>query len=419
MEQHSRTWSFTNIITYLQVFSLWILIVAIVFRMGTFPRIAMITAGLLFFIEYITNQRWQEWHWHRNKWLYVVMIVYYLLIPIWHLFSNIHTSHFYFVMGERLPFVLCGIIGLLGLNKAVKLTHVAYVMLLTVLFTSIYIIFNGEGWSFFTSSLSEQSEIFRINRIQYVNSHMAYNLYMNITLIFAFYLLSTQQIQRGLRIAILIVCCWIFYLLCLTEGRVGFLTSMLLVAFQISITIYRKNWKWLVPIMIIYVIGCALVIMQHNRLKEGAVETDPRWEIWNSEKEVIEQNIVLGHGVCDARQLLIDQVQHNTNLTEYTDRIQNLYNGNLLKIQPHNSFLEAWAEFGLIGLSCLLFIFFYSLIMQPSQHRLYILMIIGCFGIQCMFDSFFAPLLYSLSIILFTSRSAISKETVVKMQHAR
>ncbi len=419
MEQFHRTWSFAHIITLLQVFSLWLLIVSLSFRIGLFPRIAMIVAGVLFVTEYVVNKRWQTWKWDRNKWLYVVMIAYYLLIPIWHVFSDTQTAHFSFVMGERLSFVLCGIIGLCGLNKAVKLTHVAYVMLLTVVVTSLYIIFRGTGVAFFTSSLAEQSALFCANRILYVHSHMAYNLYMNITLIFAFYLLLTQDFKRSIRIALILCCVWIFYLLCLTEGRVGFMTGLLLVAFQISIVVYRKNWKWLVPVMIVYSIGCALIAMQHDRLKDEMVEEDPRWEIWKSEKAVIEQSTIFGHGVCDARSYLIDNIQQNELLKGYCDRIHSVYHGNLFKMQPHNAFLEAWAEFGLIGLGFLLFIFFYPLTMRPSQHRIYVLMIIGCFGLQSMFDSFFAPLLYSLAIILFTSQSAISKENVLKKQRVK
>ncbi len=408
MEQFFRNLRISNIITSLHVLSLWLLVAMIPFRMGAFPRLVMILAGVFFFLDYGVHKRWQSWSWHKDKWLYVVMIAYYLYTPLWHIFTTVHSTHFGFVMGERLPFAMCGIIGLLGLNKAIRLRDIAYVMLSSAVLTSLYIILRGKGLSFFALPWMEQSILFTWARIEYVNSHMMYNLFLNISFIFAFYLLQQEGVARKMKVAILLACVWIFYVLCLTEGRVGLAMTLLLVAFLLLFALYRYSKK-LLALMLILLAGIgAIVIGQKQRMETEIILDDPRVYLWMSAAETAADAPIFGHGVCDARQRFSEHVLSHDELASYHNRIRVLYGGNPLKMQPHNAFLEAWSEFGLLGLGTLLFIFLFPLRMQPKQNRLYIVMIVGCFVMQSCFDSFFTPLLYCFSILFFTSQSEIS-----------
>lgn len=397
---------FRQIISYLQVLSLWILVALLPFRMGVIPRWAMIVAGVLYFIDYGVNKRWIGWRWTKDKWLYVIMIVYYLCIFIWNIGSHTHTSRFSFVLEERLPFVLCGMIGIMGLNKDVKLKHICYVMIVSAVVTSLYIIYHCDG-CFFLQSPMKQSLLFTQSRIQWVNSHMMYNLYLNTTLIFAFYLLTREKISRAIRVLVVLACLWFFYLLCLTEGRVGIITGLILGASFILIYSYKRGLKWFVPILIGYAVLCTGIIAQHQRFTASKIEHEPRWMIWNANIDIIMEKPVIGHGVCDAKELLIEKAIVGDGELQrwYRNRINTVYNGNQNKIQPHNAFLEAWGEFGIVGLCLLFCIFLFPLTMHPKENRIYMLLIIGCFCIQSMFDSFFSPLLYSLAIIFFTSQS--------------
>lgn len=407
---------FRQIISYLQVLSLWILVALLPFRMGVIPRWAMIVAGVLYFIDYGVNKRWIGWRWTKDKWLYVIMIFYYLCIFIWNIGSRQTNPHFRFVVEERLAFPLCGVIGLLGLSDKVKLKHICYVFIITSLLTSYYIILHT-GLSFFVLPIREQTIHFSAKRIELVNSHMMYNLYLNISLICAFYLFNNKNryIKRGERIFVLLTSLWIFYILSLSEGRVGFLTSMFLAGAFVLVLLFRINWKAGVPTLILYILLCGLLVSHHTRLTSNHIEHEPRWRIWEKTWNIIEEKPVFGYGVSGARQALIDEIMNDeTMVPRHLAMLDKINHGRIYSTQPHNAFLEAWSEFGIIGLVLLLLIFLFPLYTTKRSVYIYVFLIVCCFSVQCMFDSFFSPLLYCLSIVFFTSsQNAKSVESVV------
>ncbi|HCS88163.1 MAG TPA: hypothetical protein DIW30_07170 [Bacteroidales bacterium] len=405
-----RSILYTRWVAYLQVFTFWLLTASLPFRIAPFQRVIMIVAGVFFLLDYVINKRWQGWEWNNNRWFYVILIAYYLLIPIWHLADDVSTPRFGFVLQERVPFLLCGIIGLLGLSKEIRLKPIVYVMLATCFAASMYAILREAGFSYFLLPLSQQTEIFRLARINYVASHMQFNLYLNVTLVFVFWLVSKNKLKRGEKIAAGLLSLWIFYLLCITEGRVGLGTGLLLVALFVAIVSFRYGWKVFLPVVTVYACLAALILMNNNRLTPDNLEHEPRWLIWETDLRLITEKPILGYGVCDAKEALIREAKEDGELSEfYTRRLTQVYNGNYQKVQPHNAFFEAWMEYGLTGLAMLILIFLYPLQMFPRRIRPYCCLIVLCFVIQSCFDSFFAPLLYCLSILLLTSRSAISE----------
>lgn len=412
MKNILKAYNLRSLTAYCQVVSLWVLIAAIPFRMGVFPRWAMIVAGTFFLLDYIANCRWNTWHWHRNKWLYVAMIVYYLFIPLWQLGSATYDPHrFSYILETHAPLLLGGIIGIMGLSEAVKLRYIAYAMLVSCLLSSFYIIFKSEGFAFFAHCLHEQSEILTLARIQWVNSHMVYNLFLNTSLIFAIYLVKQKDIKRPIKIGVIAVCVWTFYLLCLTEGRIGLFTTLLIGAtFLLSYT-YKLKSKWFIPLTIAYIVIGISVIAQHQRFKSDMIEKEPRWVIWQASIDIIKEKPLIGHGVCDAKEKLTQKaLMGEGELQDYYRPLINDHNRHRLP-HPHNAFLQAWSDFGIIGLATLLFIFIFPLTMQPEKHRIYIFMIVGCFVIQSMTDLFFTlqPLLYILAILFFTSEEQCAR----------
>lgn len=418
-----RSIRITQLAAYLQVLTFWLLTASLVFRISPLQRIIMAVAGVSFVLDYALNKRWQGWKWDNNKWFYIILIAYYLLIPIWHLADDVSTPRFDFVLQERAPFLLLGIIGLLGLSKEIRLKPIVYVMLGTCFAASMYAILRGTGFSYFLLPLSQQTEAFQQVRIDYVASHMQFNLYLNVTLVFVFWLVSKNKLKRGEKAAVALLSVWIFYLLCITEGRVGLGTGLLLVALFVAIVSFRYGWKVFLPVVTAYACMAALILMNNNRLTSDKLEHEPRWLIWEADLRIITEKPISGHGVCDAKEALIREAKENKELSEfYTRRVTQIYNGNYQKVQPHNAFFEAWMEFGLTGLAMLILIFLYPLQMFPRKNRPYSGLIVLCFVLQSCFDSFFAPLLYCLSILLLTSRSAISEgsesQKPAQSQHA-
>lgn len=404
--QQLKTCSFRRALAWLQVFSMWVLVFILPFRMSAFMRSVMIAAGVFFLADYAANRRWRTWSWHRDKWLYVALIVYYLFIPLWQLGSDTYDQQrFFYILETHLSLLLCGGIGIMGLNNMVKVRHIAYVMLASCLFTSFYIIFRSGGWAFFAHWPGEQAKLFTFFRIKWVSSHMVYNLYLNTTLIFAIYLLKQKDVRRSVKIGVTAVCVWIFYLLCLTEGRIGLFTALLIGVTLLLTYTYRLRLNQFVPIMIIYIAAGALVISQHKRFKSDSIEHNPRWVIWEASIDVIKEKPLTGHGVCGAKARLTEKsLVGEGELQDYYRPRINETNKHRLP-HPHNAFLQAWSDFGIAGVATLLFIFLFPLTMQPVRHRIYVFMIVGCFIIQSMTDLFFTlqPLLYILSVMFFTS----------------
>lgn len=416
-----KAFNLLKLISYLQVGSLWILLVAVPFHVSTtFTRCAMITAGVFFLMDYIANRRWCTWSWSHDKWLYVAMIVYYIYIPLWQIGSDTYDArHFSYIMESHLSMLLGGLIGIMGFSERVKLRHIACVMLVSCLFSSFYIIFKSEGFAFFTHLPSEQAEIFTLSRIRWVNSHMIYNLFLNISLVFAFYLLREENLKLPIKICVTAACAWIFYLLCLTEGRIGLFTGLLLGASFLLIYTYRRGLKWFLPVIAVYIFAGALIISQHERFESDMIEQEPRQFIWQATVDIINEKPIIGHGVCDAKKMLTEK-----SLVGEGD-LQDFYRPKITdrtihKLpHPHNAFLQAWCNFGIIGLATILFIFIFPLTLQSGKNRIYIYMTVGCFMIQSMTDLFFTPqpLLYCLSIMFFASKSNITKQRYPKNEN--
>ncbi len=403
-----------QIITYLQVISLLALVATMAFRTSVFTRWIMITAGVFFILEFIVNKRWQTWHWTRDKWLYVAMIALYLYAFIWHIGSETNTSRFSIAIRDRLPLILCGIVGLLGLNKMIKLHHVAYIFLFTAVLSSIYIVSQTAGLSFFTLPWEQKTAMFAYYRITLVNQHMQYNLYLNFSLIFAFYLLCRQQTTIIIRILTIIATLWIFFILCLTDGRVGLASCVLLTVLICVITVYRfGKWKLLLPIFVVFAIIGGFAFSNNKRIDIEKIKKDPRVMLWQAGWLTVKDAPILGQGVCDARYAFIEKEHQIPNLLKWAQKdIKGKYKGDVQRVQVHNTYLEIWSEFGIIGLATLLFIFAFPLFLPPTQNRVFIALIIVICGIQCMFDTFFLSLIYGLSVMFFTSQSAISEEIV-------
>ena len=198
---------------------------------------------------------------------------------------------------------------------------------------------------------------------------------------------------------------WIFYLLCITEGRVGLFTALLIGASFLLAFLYRRGKVLFGVATAVYLAACIVLISQHQRFGSGNVEHDPRWLIWEATLDIIKEKPLTGQGVCDAKEKLTERaVTGEGELQDFYSPRLNERNIHRLP-HPHNAFLQAWCCFGIIGLATMLFIFIYPLTMRPKRNKIYIVMIVGCFAIQNMTDIFFTPqpLLYSLAIMLFTS----------------
>ncbi len=401
-----------KICTLLYNLPIFIIITMLPFKTGkgasVIPVVLMVLSFVAIVVEFIVNKRWKTWKWSADKWLYVAMIALYMYIFIWQIGSDVFTRRFEIVIGDRIPLLLCGIIGLLGFSKPIKLSHVAYVFLGMSVLSSFYIILRGGLIDFITLPWMEKCRLFTLSRIAHMHNHMGYNIYLNISLILAFYLFLRGNLTNKGKILLGVCTAWIFFILLMTEGRIGFVTALFLAAAMICILLYKWGKWWIVvPMLLGFVAGGTLLVTNHHRLDIDHIMQDPRFEIWQSIGEVVKEEPIWGQGVC----------QTSEHFSKYITTHDDIMNGwlkntpmdKLYTIHSHQSFLEAWAEFGLIGLFTLIFIFIYPLFLPPKRNRIFVFLIVAICVFQSLFDTLIIMLQFGLLIMFFTSQNEIAE----------
>ena len=170
-----------NGVSYLPMIGLLLLVAALPFQYGWVQRTALYILGISYPIDYILNRRWQGWHWTRDKWVYVVMILLFLLTPIWQLFDPTPSTDYYqFQLHQRSAFVWVSIAGLLGFSPRLRTRDVGVVMLLTGIYMLVTTLYGYLHCDLPIWTLRN----FNYYRAHHINSHMVMNLYMNTALIF-------------------------------------------------------------------------------------------------------------------------------------------------------------------------------------------------------------------------------------------
>lgn len=388
-----------KVASILQIVSMLTLVAVMPYYPSPAQRIIMASAVIFFLLDYAVNRRWMDWTWSRDKWLYVAMIAYYLLIPLWHIGSESTNWVLTYVLERQMPLAVCGLVGFAGFSRDFKLRYVAYVMIASAVIASLYIIWRADGFQFFSTHRA-QVDTFAASRIAWVSDHMCFNLYLNVTLVFAFYLITDSREPSYTRIAATVASLWIFYILSISDGRVGFATGIVVFGIMLCTLIYRHGgWRYLIPVAALSVVAAGVLLTHHHRLSDENLEDEPRQYLWAAGVEVIKDSPIVGHGVCDSRELFMEHVRADRHLDHYRATLRATRNGDEMRAHPHSAYLESLADFGIIGLLLLLFILIYPVVVCPQSTRLLVLLVVGIFMIQLTFDKFLSPLLYSLAVI--------------------
>ena len=370
---------------------------------------ALIVFFFSYILDYTLNKRWKNFTWNRDKWEYIAFIIFFLLIPLRHLFEPITTPRYNAVIERYLPFLGFGIIGILGINEKYKPQYFGYVFITTAIITSLYLIVDKIGLTNFITS-AEKTYLFGSARITYVNAHMTFNLYLNTALIFVGFIITRKKINTYIRIATTICGLMIYYLLFISEGRTGFITANLIICIFFLYRIWFLSRKIFIPSIILSGILLLIAVSSHKRIAPNALNSDPRSIIWEVTIELIKEKPFFGYGASKGRQKFVEAGMNNQ---EFVDRyagpfiINNpLCNGEkgLSMMHPHNLFLETLLEFGIVGLTVLLFLLFFPLTTGEINKRIYIWMFIGAFSIQAMFETLgnhLLPILFVLIVVLW------------------
>ncbi len=350
--------------------------------------------------DIIVNKRYLNAKWDKTKYTFIIMITYYLCIWIWHIFEQCNSTIFFHSLDTRLPFLIFGILGLcVNINPKIKLSYIAYTMIISAITSIIYVILQKYN-IIFTPTIT--IDLFRkllphIRHELLHVTHIEFNVYLNCAMSMCFiqFIESKKRLEKILLVSCII---FIFIALLFNEGRTGFATASILFFIFTVISIYYYKPKFLIPTLLVLIITIILFINGHERLNIDNIEHDPRGIIWKLTTEIIKEEPLFGHGVCNGRQLFVERSINNPDMVHFWEHWHQLYpNYNKNRFHCHNAYLESMLEFGIFGMIITILIFLLPILLTTNKKQLYLSLFILIFSIQAMFESF----TFHLQIILF------------------
>lgn len=343
----------------------------------------------IFFVSYILDicltKRYADFHWTKDKLVFVVFIAFFFIVPVCQLFlGNGFSEHFFkSAIEKHLPFLAFGIIGLLGLNPAIKLRYISYTMVFISCCCILYLLFCKIGINTFIHA-ENKSIMFRDARVLYLTHHMKANLFFNISLLFSFYIIIRRSILLPARILTGILTLPIIYILLITEGRTGFVTAIILLGSFFIYLLWKFNYKILFVGIPCIMAGAVFFTMHHERI--SSTFDDPRMVQWNIGMEMVHEH-PMGYGAQQGRVIYADKVfASDLDLTWFTTELPDPEDRYLL--HPHNEFLEATINYGIIGGLIFLSIFLIPLLTTQKERAFYVTLFLFIVGTQFFFDVF-------------------------------
>ncbi len=390
-----------KIISYLPVIGLLMVVATLPFRFGAVQRISLFFAGISYILDYVVNKRWQGWQWKQEKWVYVCFIALFAIIPIRGLFDIGITRFFVSEIEHNLPFLVFGIVGILGMSKLSRVRYYAYVMIAVSIGMYLYVfIMMGQ------EELVMDSWIMTFNTIRRrINSHMIVNMYCNTALILCFYSLMQKDTPKIAKVLLSIGVMGIFLATMISEGRIGVVTTSLIVLACIMYATWRYKRKWLAPLMLLGLIIIGTLVSLHPRLHETLYGgPNPRRAIWNNAWKMIRQEPIVGYGAATYETAYYEHAVADPQVQEHFIQHFIKWPGfdvvlqSIKGMHPHNAFLTLWLEYGIIAPVLLLTILLLPFLLYPHGKRLYVGLFCLSFFFQCMFE----PLGIHLSTTLLT-----------------
>lgn len=416
-----------NVVSYLPAVGLLALMATLPFHYGSAQRIALYWLALAYPIDYIVNRRWQGWHWSHRNWVYVAFIAFFCLIPIWQIFDPQLTPLFQFTIERYVPFLAIGICGLLGVTDKFRVDYVAWTMLATSVSMILYLVAivglqpDFTHWCF----------LFNLARIEHINTHMVFNLYLNLSLILGAFVVIYGKRPLLARILTAIAMLAPIFALLITEGRTGLLTLLLCTFVLLLYYMLCQHRWWMLSLVALFVIVAGVIVMNNERLEVARTTTNPRIYIWKVAGQMIMDRPILGYGVCSAREEFIRRGLADDDFNaHYADEVRTMpcYSAqgriHFEIMHPHNAILETWTQFGVLGVFLLVVCLMLPLLMRLQKYQLYLDLCVLAFAVQACFESLgnnLQPMYLCLMVVLFHTQfiSDVRSRTILSHQSAK
>jgi len=342
---------------------------------------------VVYIVEVIVDKSWKNIKIKGNKQsLFFLSILFYFFLQYLYLPFENNMSVFIKISEERLSFLVIGFIGLIGLNSKYNFKTFAWAYVLSSLIYCIFLISHLNSTMLFNSNLFTYIGAVRE---EHLNSHMKFNFHLNATFIFIYYLLQKVRGQKfNWSKAFLYFSAFIVLgVLLISNGRVGVLTSLLILVMMLFHYLWEKNKISTLILLVSIAVLFSVFIIHNSRFSIEILKSEPRLEIWKVALHELKDSRFLGEGASTAWYNL---------------------NKDLLALgapykHSHNVLIQSSIEYGILGFLSILAIFISAYYAVSARNRFFMKLVLLAAFFQLMFGSFMRdvePLAFLLPLLL-------------------
>ena len=337
-----------------------------------------------YIVEFFLDKKWKRVTLNKTHLYFLVMFGFFGLALVYYPFDS--TTYFRVLLERRYALAGFAFVGFFGVNDKYKLSYFLNLFVVTSLLIIVYLLVVRIGLPDFFES-DQKIRLFNRTRTAYVNQHMGFNLFLDLALVSIWYLFkSSWRLMPIWKRMVYIVSTGLF-LTCLliSEGRAGFLITIVLVCVIIGFELWERLSKWGLLVAFILVVIAIGFASQHQRIRNMTIEGDPRVFLWQSAWTVIKEKPLLGHGISTAQEHFnIERERNQTSSFEF--EVKTIWPDVI--IDSHNQVTQTWMEFGLLGVCFLMYLWLSPLLIVDKKRRLFtLLMLLLCVN-QAMFNPF-------------------------------
>lgn len=337
-----------------------------------------------YIVEFFLDKKWKRVTLNKTHLYFLVMFGFFGLALVYYPFDS--TTYFRVLLERRYALAGFAFVGFFGVNDKYKLSYFLNLFVVTSLLIIAYLLVVRIGLPDFFES-DQKIRLFNRTRTAYVNQHMGFNLFLDLALVSIWYLFKSswrlmpiwKRVVYFLSAGIFLSC------LLISEGRAGFLITIVLVCVIIGFELWERLSKWGLLVAFILVVIAIGFASQHQRIRNMRIEGDPRVFLWQSAWTVIKEKPLLGHGISTAQEHFnIERERNQTSSFEY--EVKTMWPDVI--IDSHNQVTQTWMEFGLLGVCFLMYLWLSPLLIVDKKRRLFtLLMLLLCVN-QAMFNPF-------------------------------
>jgi len=332
-------------VSSIQTISGLVLFACLPIHFNEVTRWSMILFIALSIIDYFLQARYKNHSFFSLKSLpFWSLIGLYLLLL---LYIPYETANQYIPLftENRAAFLAFGVLGVVGTNVPPR-KYIAHTCIMVSLLLVLYTLYLG--WQYPPENPVNWRE--HINYIRHVNiqSHMVVNMYLNMGIIACFWLIKEYKKYRFYWIPPMLI---LYTTIALSDGRVGFVSSHVILLIGIFYLCWEKYKKILIGLIIGSSLAGVIALSYNDKIATLlTAQEDIRHNIWSTSLALYQENPYWGVGASTNAINLMERFSADPIIQKNRYLIKSFSLPYISGAHPHNQLLQGAMEFGILGL---------------------------------------------------------------------